>query len=234
VRVVALIKRVVGRQFVVAENRPLNAQRVEPEVTVRRIVESILLRIEHRLADKGDGAPVRGLPVGPNGIERLPDIGAVARRHEALLAEGKVLPPDAELELAAIKPFPKLEKTKLQIERIPVNRRDRLLAIGPHIFDLCKDTPVAAEVHVDIELQSLQQIGIGRHVAHAEAWRVAGFEALSQARAHGQVSLRVVGRQRYVLQPIQRLGSQRRISQNGPVFLPTIGLQLRAHRPGRR
>src|SRR5258708_5030680 len=89
--VAAFIKRIVARQFVGAEDLTLDPQRTESERLVGKIIENIAKAILHGLADETDQPPWAAFPIGPGRIERLSDVGPVARRHKALQVKGKVL-----------------------------------------------------------------------------------------------------------------------------------------------
>ncbi len=221
-RAVALIQRIVGRQLVGAEHLPLQAQGREAEVPVGDIVERREVVVLHRLADEADEAPGAALPVPPDRIERLPHIGAVARRHEALQVEGEVLPADARLERARIGGVGVGNESKAQVERILVDRRDDILVEGARVFELGEDLPVLVEADVGVDLQALDQVGIRHRMAGAEAGSIAGLEPLAQGHPQRDVAVRIARQQRDVFQAVERLGAQRRIGEHRPVLLPAI------------
>ena len=72
-----------------------DAQRIEPEMRAGMIVECAVVIILDGLAHETDQAPAPGFPIGPDGIEGLADIWAVARRDETLQVEQEILAADA-------------------------------------------------------------------------------------------------------------------------------------------
>ena len=77
--------------------------------------------------------------------------------------------------------------------------------------------------NVDVPLQTVQQVTVGLATGDTEQRRVVQLEALSQGEAERHVALRVVKRERDVLQAIERFGSEARVRQHRPVFLPAVG-----------
>src|SRR5271155_1644768 len=63
-------------------------------------------------------------------------------------------------------------------------------------------------------------------IADSEGVDLSGFHPLAQIESEREVAVRVVARQRHVLEIVERFGSQLWIGEHGPVFLPAIELSL--------
>src|SRR6266403_833102 len=83
------------------------------------------------------------------------------------------------------------------------------------------------------DIQALNQIGIGMRIADSEGGNLRGFHSLAQIESERGIAIGITARQRNVLQVIERLGTQRRIGEHGPVFPPTIQLNFRSLMPAR-
>ena len=83
------------------------------------------------------------------------------------------------------------------------------------------------------EIQALNQVGIGMRIADSERGDLSGFHPLAQIESERDIAVGISARQRNVLQVIERLGSQLRIGEHGPVFLPAIELNRRSFMHGR-
>src|SRR6266436_4445384 len=205
--VVLLVEGVVGGQFVRPEDLPLDPERVEAEMAVRRVVERMLEIVLHRLAQESDEAPRAALPVAPHGIERLPHVGTVAGRDETLQVEVEILPSDPRLEGPGLGRVDVGEKSEPQVERVLVDRRGDVLAEGAVVFELEEQLPVLVEMDIRVELQSLDDVVVALRAAHAKSGGVDVFEPLPQRRAERDVALGIPGHDGDVFDGVERLGA---------------------------
>ncbi|CAM3148713.1 hypothetical protein BUGL105410_21245 [Burkholderia gladioli] len=220
-RAVALVARPVGRQVAGAEAAALDAQAAELQVAVRGVVEAVEIAILHRPREIADEAPLADLVVAPQRVEGLPHIGAVAHGDEALQVEGHLLAADARLHGAGAELADVGDEGLLQVERVLVDGRHRILAEWARILELHEGLHVLAETRIGMDLRALDHVAVGAAAAEPEQGRVVEFEALSQVRAEREIPARVA-RQRNVLERVERLARQAGIGERAPVLLPAI------------
>src|SRR5262245_564056 len=154
-RIILLIERVISGQLIGAEHLPLDSKRVKAEMAVRRVVQRMIQKVLHGLAQKSDEPPRSTFPVAPHRIKGLPYVRAVSGRNESLQVESEILPSYARLERPGLGGVDIGEKAQPQVERILVHRRGNVLAEGAVIFDLQEQLPVLVEMKVGVKLQPL-------------------------------------------------------------------------------
>src|SRR5262249_753640 len=119
--------RIVGRELARSDVLPLGSEYSVLEIPVRVIVERMPVPILDRPPPEREEAAEVLPPVEPGRVGGLTNVGPIPDRDEALQVEGHLLASDASLQLATGEVVAIGDEGLAQIERVLVDRRDRVL-----------------------------------------------------------------------------------------------------------
>ena len=225
-RAVVVVARPVRGQIARPGVLAFDAHAAEREMPVRHVVEGRDVAVLHGLRHIADEAPLADFIVDPQRVERLTHVRPVAHRDKPLQVESHLLAADARLERAAAHAIDEPDERLLDIERILVDGRNRILAEGPSILELKERLHMLIDARIGMHFGALDHVAVGPRAAEPEARCVVQFEALAQVRAERQIRRRTAA-ERDVLERIEWLARHARVRQNRPVFLPAVERQRR-------
>lgn len=167
------------------------------------IIERRYVAVLHRLRQIANEAPFLILVVRPDGVVRLAHIRPVTNGNEPLQVERHLLAADAEFHRARSQWTDPRDERLFEVERILVDRRHRILAERPGIFELREELEVRADTRIGTDLRALYHIGIGMTRADAEERRIVDLQTLAQIRAERQIRTWITAK-RNVFKAIER------------------------------
>lgn len=220
-RLRAVVSRVIRGQVARPHALPLDTHAAEREIAVRHVVERAVVAILDGLRRIADQAPRPLLPIGPDAVERLAHVRAVAHRYEALQVERHLLAADPRLERAGADRVDVGDERLTQIDAIAIDGADVVLAERARVLELHERLHVPGDAQVRMHLHALQHVGIAARAAEAEERRVVDLEPLAQPRAERQIRIDAA-EERHVLERVERPARHARVRERRPVFLPAV------------